>query len=98
MPIPAKACEGRFSEEVQEILTKNIDRAQWANHTCQVCGLSVGAKQDRGQWVPEQHWPSVKYHARGTAQKKQHDVRAEDSTAEEVVSDDIADLAGSASH
>lgn len=71
MPVAAKPCEGRFSDEVQEVLSQNIDRAQWANHSCEVCGLSVGAKQDKGKWVPEQHWPSVKYRPRTTAGKKQ---------------------------
>ncbi len=70
MPIPAKACEGRFSDEVLELLTKNKDRDQWANHTCEVCGVSVGAKMEKGKWIPEQHWPSVKYVARNGATKK----------------------------
>jgi len=71
MHLPAKACEGRFSDEVQEVLTKNRDRAQWANYTCEVCGLSIGAVRDKGKWVPEQHWPTVKYPARngGTIRK-----------------------------
>ena len=69
MAFAAKACEGRFSDEVQLILTKNSERAQWANHACEVCGLSVGAVLDKGKWVPEQHWSSVKYSPRnaGTA-------------------------------
>jgi len=33
--------------------------------------VAVGATQDRGKWVPEQHWPSVKYHSRNTSEKKQ---------------------------
>ena len=70
MPIPAKPCEGRFSDEVLVLLSKNQDRAQWANHKCEVCGASVGAVLDKGKWVPEQHWPSVKY-PRQTAEKKQ---------------------------
>jgi hypothetical protein len=70
MPIPAKPCEGRFSDEVQEILGRNRDRVQWANHTCEVCGASIGATQNRGKWVPEQHWPSVKYHPRNATDKK----------------------------
>jgi hypothetical protein len=71
MPIPAKPCEGRFSDEVQVVLGRNIDRVQWANHRCEVCGASVGATQTKGQWVPEQHWPSVKYHPRNGSDKKQ---------------------------
>ena len=70
MPIPAKPCEGRFSDEVLEMLNKNRDRDQWANHTCEVCGLSVGAKIEKGRWIPEQHWPSVKFQPRKTSEKK----------------------------
>jgi len=71
MPIPAKPCDGRFSDEVQLILSKNRDRVQWANHTCEVCGVAVGATLDRGKWVPEQHWPSVKYPSRNANENKQ---------------------------
>ncbi len=91
MPIPAKPCEGRFSDEVQAVLTGNKDRAQWANHTCEVCGVAVGAKLDRGIWVPEQHWPSVKYRSRNATEKKQN------ISADSVVSNDDAVLAASAS-
>jgi hypothetical protein len=76
MPIPAKPCEGRFSDEVLDAISKNRDRAQWANHTCEVCGLSIGATQEKGRWVPEQHWPSVKYHARTAPEKKHSRVAA----------------------
>ena len=82
MPIPVKACEGRFSDEVQVVLNKNRDRAQWANHTCEVCGASIGATQDRGKWVPEQHWPSVKYQSRNATQK------AQDTSAHSMLLDD----------
>jgi hypothetical protein len=71
MPIPVKPCEARFSDEVLEALSKNRDRAQWANHTCEVCGAAVGARLEKGKWVPEQHWPSVKYLSRRAAEKKQ---------------------------
>ena len=81
MPIPAKPCEGRFSEEVQAVLKSNRDRAQWANHTCEVCGLSVGAAQVQGKWVPEQHWPSVKYQPRNGADKKRNTPVAADDSA-----------------
>jgi len=64
MSIPAKACEGRFSDEVLGLLNNNRDRAQWANYNCEVCGVMVGATLEKGKWVPEQHWPSVKYPAR----------------------------------
>lgn len=70
MPAPAKPCEGRFHEDLQEVLTKNRDRAQWANHRCEVCGLEVGAVIVKGLWVPEQHWPSVKYHPKSSSEKK----------------------------
>jgi hypothetical protein len=70
MPIPAKPCDGRFSDELHVVLTQNKDRAQWAIHTCEVCGVAVGAVQVQGKWVPEQHWPTVKYQARKTVEKK----------------------------
>ncbi len=70
MPAPVKPCERSFGEELQAILNGNRDRAQWANHTCEVCGLAVGATQDRGKWVPEKHWPSVKYRSFAAADKK----------------------------
>jgi len=92
MSIPAKACEGRFSNEVLEALTKNRDRAQWANHQCEVCGVVVGATLDKGKWVPEQHWPSVKYPPRNASEKKQV------SSRHGIVLDDSAVLAESASH
>jgi hypothetical protein len=84
MPIPAKACEGRFSDEVLELLNRNRDRDQWANHPCEICGVAVGAKQDKGRWVPEQHWPSVKYTPRRVAAKKR------DVAADNVVPDETA--------
>ena len=89
MPIPVKACEGRFSDEVLAVLSRNRDRAQWANYTCEVCGAAVGATQDRGKWVPEQHWPSVKYPSRNATQKKQ------DTSADSMLHDDSAVLAES---
>lgn len=61
MPTPVKPCDGRFSDDLQGVLTRNRDREQWAVYTCQVCGATVGAVQDKGRWVPEQHWPSVTY-------------------------------------
>lgn len=70
MPAPAKPCEGRFREDLQETLTQNRDRAQWANHRCEACGLEVGAVINKGVWIPEQHWPSVKYPVRTPAEKK----------------------------
>jgi hypothetical protein len=91
MPIPAKPCEGRFSDEVLEVLQKNTDRAQWANHTCQTCGVAVGATLDKGKWVPEQHWPSVKYHYKNANEKKQG------NSADSAAGNDVTTLAESAS-
>jgi hypothetical protein len=70
MTIPVKPCDGRFSEDVQAVLIQNKDRAQWAVHTCEVCGAAAGAVQVHGKWVPEQHWPSVKYPPREPAAKR----------------------------
>jgi len=78
MPIPAKPCEGRFSDEVLAILSGNRDRVQWANHPCEVCGVAVGATQVQGKWVPEQHWPSVKYPSRNVPEKKRDNSVAPD--------------------
>lgn len=64
MPLPVKPCEGRFADELQTTLSQNRDRAQWANHRCETCGLEIGAIFEKGRWVPEQHWPTVKYHPR----------------------------------
>jgi hypothetical protein len=70
MPTPLKPCDGDFSEELQEVLRKNRDRAQWADHPCQTCGFEVGAVQVKGRWVPAPHWPSVKYPVRKAAGEK----------------------------
>lgn len=72
MPTPAKPCDGRFRDELQAVLNQNRDRAQWATHTCEVCGVSVGAVKDQGKWVPEQHWLSVKYPPRNAVEKASH--------------------------
>jgi hypothetical protein len=96
MPIPAKPCEGRFSEEVLLVLSRNRDRDQWANHRCEVCGLEVGAKMEKGKWVPEQHWPSVKYQPRNAAGKKRS-ASAENApadNADNIESNDAGVLAG----
>lgn len=61
MHTTVKPCEGQFSDDLQEVLTRNREREQWAVHTCQLCGAAVGAQQVHGKWVPEQHWPSVTY-------------------------------------
>ena len=93
MPTPVKPCEGRFNDEVLAALSKNRDRAQWANHTCETCGLAVGATIEKGKWVPEQHWPSVKfkYPSRVAAEKKQN------AAATALAASDEATLAESAS-
>jgi hypothetical protein len=69
MPTPVKPCSGQFSDDLQQILTRNDEREQWAVHTCQICGALVGAVQVHGKWVPEQHWPSVKLVSRTAASK-----------------------------
>ena len=81
---PVRPCEGRFSDELQIVLQRNIDRAQWANHTCEVCGLAVGATQVGGKWVPEQHWPSVKYPSSKSNGEKR-EISTEDSAPPEEV-------------
>ncbi len=85
MPIPVKPCEGRFSDELIELISKNRDRSQWANHPCAVCGAMVGATQVKGQWVPEQHWPTVKYQPRGANGKKKVDSNEVAASDEEAV-------------
>ena len=59
MPVPLKPCEGSFSEETIQILQRNVDRAQWHVHLCVRCGQKVGARLEKGHWVPETHWPSI---------------------------------------
>jgi hypothetical protein len=81
MPIPVKPCVGRFSDELQAALAQNIDRAQWNTHACEVCGVSVGAIQVSGKWVPEQHWPSVKYPVRNAHDKKRDTSAARQASA-----------------
>lgn len=61
MPTPAKPCDGRFKEELQVVLSKNRNREQWGTYPCEMCGASVGVVAVHGKWVPEQHWPSVRY-------------------------------------
>ena len=70
MPVPVKPCEGRFSDDLQELLTRNRAREQWALHACQVCGTLAGAVQVQGKWVPEQHWPTVTYPSRVTVKNR----------------------------
>jgi hypothetical protein len=59
MPTPVKPCIGRFSESTVETLRANVGRAQWLPQPCEQCGQVVGARLEKGLWVPEPHWPSV---------------------------------------
>jgi hypothetical protein len=61
MPKPSKPCEGKLSDLTRSLLSTNRDREKWGIHPCQVCGQAVGVLQVKGVWVPETHWPSVKY-------------------------------------
>jgi hypothetical protein len=61
MPIPAKPCAGLFSDETIAALVKNDDRAQWHPQVCSLCQQEIGARLVSGKWVPDQHWPSVRY-------------------------------------
>jgi hypothetical protein len=54
-----KPCDGSFNDETNELLVSNVDRAQWLLHVCQRCGQRVGARLDKGRWVPDVHWPSI---------------------------------------
>ena len=81
MRIPVKPCDGRFGDDLQEALTRNRNREQWGVHVCQLCGASVGAVQLHGEWIPEQHWPSVTYPARNAAAKKPNPSAAADEDA-----------------
>lgn len=89
MPTPLKPCDGHFVEGLQEILSKNQDRAQWATHPCEVCGAEVGAVWAGGKWVPEQHWPSVKYPARA-AGKKPEPSRNSGPQSDEITAEEVA--------
>jgi hypothetical protein len=61
MPIPSKPCNGELSQETQQVLRKNRSRAQWDTYRCDGCGRKVGVQEVGGQWIPEQHWPSIVY-------------------------------------
>jgi hypothetical protein len=86
---PVKPCPGLFSDELQALLERNRERDQWATYACGLCGVTVGATRDRGKWVPEQHWPSVKYRPPTDNAKKQRNAtdnvspEGESSLAEE---------------
>ena len=61
MPIPSKPCPGELSQETQQLLRKTRDRARWGTYRCKGCGRRVGVQEVGGQWIPEQHWPSIVY-------------------------------------
>ncbi len=81
MPTPAKPCDGRLNDELQPILNKNRNRAQWSEYPCAVCGLSVEVIEIKGTWVPKPHWPSINYALR-KAGKKTKAVRSVVDTAQ----------------
>jgi hypothetical protein len=59
-----KPCEGRLSEATKLLLRTSRDRAPWGMHSCEVCGQKVGVAEVNGDWIPEKHWPSVRYISR----------------------------------
>ncbi len=59
MAFPVKPCEGSFSEETNQLLLSNVNRAQWTLHACARCGQQVGARLEKGRWSPDAHWPSI---------------------------------------
>ena len=59
LPIPIKPCDGSFSEVTIRLLLANTDHAQWLPQPCERCGQSVGARNEKGHWLPETHWPSI---------------------------------------
>ena len=59
-----KLCTGALSEVTRQLLVGNRNRAQWQTYRCEECNLQVGVRQDRGRWVPEEHWLSVSYSPR----------------------------------
>ena len=61
MPILTKPCKGKLSNETLELLRTSRSRPDWGVYTCEVCGQSVGVTEEKGEWVPERHWPSVVY-------------------------------------
>jgi len=57
MPVPMKPCDSSFSDETNRILPTNAGRAQWLLHACERRGQQVGARLDKGRWLPDVHWP-----------------------------------------
>ena len=64
MPQPVKACAGTLSEQTIAALLHGGSRAHWLTYACELCGQEVGARLEKGRWVPEQHWPSIQYPVR----------------------------------
>ncbi len=62
--MPGKLCTGTFSDATRQTLAGNRNRAQWQMYPCEECGLPVGARQEKGTWLPEAHWQSVAYSIR----------------------------------
>ena len=58
--MPAKPCKGQFSDETQRALMDDVDHARRTDHICQLCKMSVSARLEKGRWVPDMHWPSVR--------------------------------------
>ncbi len=61
MPAPLKPCPGQFSDEVQQALLNDTDRARWKDHPCELCGQLVSAQLYKSRWEPDRHWKSVTY-------------------------------------
>jgi hypothetical protein len=61
MPILTKPCKGKLSDETLKMLRTAQDRADWGVYPCEICGQNVGVSAEKGDWVPERHWPSVTY-------------------------------------
>lgn len=66
MAVLTKPCEGKLSEETQEMLKNSRSRAGWGIYPCETCGQKVGVEDTSGKWVPEKHWPSIVYPPRKT--------------------------------
>ena len=64
MSILTKPCEGKLSEETQQLLSTSRSRAGWGVYPCETCGQPVGVEEIGGKWAPEKHWPTVVYKPR----------------------------------
>ena len=61
MTLLTKPCEGKLSEETQQLLSNSRTRAGWGVYPCETCGQTVGVELTNGKWAPEKHWPSIVY-------------------------------------